>query len=176
MKYMDGSIDESEAEMLGKHLSGCPQCAADFELYDDIIKGFSEMELIPAPEGFEERVMRRVAELPSLAVKLNSNIENMMCLIWGGVSVLFGIGFLMTLNRGAIIEYLYSYPELSGYASMLSLISEYGEALAGSLMINVNQIITSAAEYASAYRSALVAVLAVLTALQILVHRRSNAE
>jgi len=176
MKYMDGSIDEFDAAKLGEHLSGCPQCRADFEIYDNIMKGFSEIELTPAPEGFEERVMCRVAELPSHAVKLNANIENMLCLIWGGVSVLFGIGFLMTLNRGAIMEYLYSRPELAEYASIMELLGEYGAVLADSLMITVNQTIISATEYVLASRYFLLAVLAVLAAVQIVIHRRSDAE
>ena len=176
MKYMDDTMDESEAANLGRHLSGCPQCAADFEIYDEILTGFSKIDLIHAPEGFEEHVMQRVAELPSPAVKLNSSIDNMMCLIWGSVSVLFGIGFLMTLNRGAIMEYLYSHPELTGYASILEQVGEYGAELAGNLMITVNQTITSAAEYASVSRYALLAVLAVLAVAQIVIHRRSDVE
>ena len=176
MKYMDDTLNEPEAAKLGEHLTGCPECAADFKMYDEMLVGFSEMELIPAPEGFEERVMSRVAELPSLAEKLNGAVENMMCLIWGGISVLFGLGFLAALNRDAIMAYLYSHPELAGYAGAMEQVGEYSAAFAGSLMLTVNQMIASSAEYASASRYALIAILAVLAAVQIAVHRRAKEQ
>ena len=174
MKYMDDTLNESEAVKLGQHLSMCPQCEIDFKMYDEILTGFSKMELIPVPEGFEERVMRRVAELPSFSAKLNSTVENIMCLIWGGISVLFGIGFLMAINRDAIMGYLYSQPELAGYVNILAQVGEYSAALAGSLMLTINQIILRAAEYAQASRYALIVILALLAAVQIAVHRRAK--
>lgn len=174
MKYMDDTLDESEAARLGQHLSICPQCTTDFKMYDEILTGFSEIELISAPDGFEERVMCRVMELPSFAAKLNSTLENMMCMIWGGISVLFGMGFLMAINRNAIMGYLYSQPELAGYANTLAQVGEYSAALAGSLMLTINQIISSAAGYASASRYALIVILGLLAAAQIAVHRRAK--
>jgi len=176
MKYMDDTLDESEAAKLGQHLSICPNCAMDFNMYDEILTGFSEMELIPAPEGFEERVMCRVAELPSFAAKLNSTVENMMCFIWCGISVLFGMGLLMNINREAIMEYLYAQPELAGYANILAQVGEYSAALAGNLMLTINQIIIRVAEYANASRYVLIAILAVLAAVQITAHVKRRAK
>jgi len=170
MKYMDGGVDESEVVKMREHLSVCCRCAADFKMYDDILAGFSEIKLLCAPIGFEDRVMCRVAELPSLAARLNSTIENMMCLIWGSVSVLFGLGFLMVINRDNIMEYLYSRPELAGYADVLE---HWGQYTAG-MMMSVNHIIITSAKYASDARYVLLAILAVLAAVQIAVHRRSQ--
>jgi len=175
MKYMDSVLDESEAAKLGEHLTDCPGCAEDFKMYDSILTGFSEMDMISAPEGFEERVMRRVAELPSVAAKLTSSVENMMCLVWGSVSALFGIGFLAALNREMIMEYMYSQPGLAGYASALALIGEYSSALANALTLIMAQTAYSMAGYVSTSRYVLIAILAALAAARLAAGRRAKA-
>jgi len=170
MKYMDGAIVGPEAVKLNEHLRVCPQCAADYRMYSDIMTGFAETRLLTAPEGFEDRVMRRVAELPSLAAKLDLTIENLMCLVWGGIPVFLGIGFCIAINGDAIMEYLYSYPELAGYAGLLTLIAEY----LANLTLGVKQIIISLARYAQVSRYILLIILAVIAAVHITVHRRSE--
>lgn len=173
MKYMDNALTENEAALLGKHLEACPRCEADFRLYDSILTGFSEMELISTPEGFEARVMEKILALPSVFEKRGSAVDNMMCLIWGAFSVLFGFGFMLTLNGGAIMEYIYSEPMLASYAGILTLVGAEVAAFSGSMALVLNGMLTAAVGYASASRYILLAVLAVLAVAQFVVYRRA---
>ena len=60
MKYMDGEINEIEAESLNGHLLVCPKFRQAFEVYDSMLSGMSEMETAEAPEGFENAFMMKI--------------------------------------------------------------------------------------------------------------------
>ncbi|MCL2617526.1 MAG: zf-HC2 domain-containing protein [Defluviitaleaceae bacterium] len=81
MDYMDGRLGEAQLNMLHKHMESCPQCREDFELYIAIQDTLHEdMPKHAAPEGFDDAVMRRIAELPDEAGASNAGY------VWGGAA------------------------------------------------------------------------------------------
>ena len=58
--WLDGELSENEQRQMQAHLEQCAQCRALFEQLQALHTSFSDMEEIPAPEGFAQRVMDRV--------------------------------------------------------------------------------------------------------------------
>ena len=129
MKYMDGMITEKEANHLHDHLSQCDACTESFKVYDDILADFAEAPLYEAPDGFEEAVMAKVAACEVPYQKRAQGIDNLFTFAVGFVSVLFGIGFLLVMNREQIIHFMENSELFGGYARvispMLNLVLEY---------------------------------------------------
>jgi len=122
MKYMDGAISEPEAERLHKHIAQCEDCKADFLVYDEIVSGFSTLDETPAPDGFTEAVMTKIESLAteSASAKAAVTADNILVTVWGVFSVLFGLGFALTMNREAISAFLANHPAFSGYMEVLA--------------------------------------------------------
>ena len=58
--WLDGALTPLEERMLMAHLEQCPNCAILFEQFTALNAAFSELEELPAPEGFTQGVMERV--------------------------------------------------------------------------------------------------------------------
>ncbi len=81
MRCMDKTITPTETILLNRHLSSCSACKEDFSVYEEIMAEFSAMEIISAPEGFEESVMLKIAEesLYKPAVHMEEHLEHLEC-------------------------------------------------------------------------------------------------
>ena len=66
---MDGELTEEENTALEAHLASCPECRALSAQLEQLRGAFSDLEDIPAPEGFSHRVMEQIrpeAEQPKV--------------------------------------------------------------------------------------------------------------
>ncbi len=176
MRYMDGELSQNDANDLSLHFETCKTCKSDFILYDQILSDFSGLEIINAPEGFEAAVMSKINELPSISAKVVSTIENMMCLAWGAFSVLFGFGFLAVINRETILAYVYSKPEYSTFATVLTYVSDYMFRFSTNLVTLTNDLLATTAGYITSSRFVLLGIFATLAVAQYVMHQRDKVE
>ena len=58
--WLDGELSENEQRQMQAHLEQCAQCRALFEQLQALHTSFSDLEELPAPEGFAQRVMECV--------------------------------------------------------------------------------------------------------------------
>ena len=59
---LDGALTEEEERELEEHLTACPDCRAAGTQLAALQEAFSELEEVPAPEGFAQGVMDRIRE------------------------------------------------------------------------------------------------------------------
>ena len=59
--WLDGELSEMEEGQMKEHLEQCPQCRELMEQLQALHTSFSDLEEIPAPEGFADCVMERIA-------------------------------------------------------------------------------------------------------------------
>jgi len=149
MKYMDGTITESDADRLRKHITECETCKADFLIYDEIVSAFTELDNTPAPDGFVEAVMTKIEFLKPASAKASDKADGILLIVLGVFSVLFGLGFALVMNREAISAYLSAQPALAGYMETLApfgvMVDEFAAniaAAAGSLFAQAASIFT----------------------------------
>lgn len=58
--FLDGELTAQEEEQMHAHLEQCADCRALLEQLQTLRTSFSDLEEIPAPEGFADGVMRRI--------------------------------------------------------------------------------------------------------------------
>ncbi len=58
--FLDGELTAQEEEQMHAHLEQCADCRALLEQLQTLRTSFSDLEEIPAPEGFAEGVMNRI--------------------------------------------------------------------------------------------------------------------
>ncbi len=58
--YVDGELTEQEEMQVQEHLAQCADCRALLEQLQALHTSFSDLEEIPAPEGFAQGVMSRI--------------------------------------------------------------------------------------------------------------------
>ena len=180
MKYMDGELNEKEAAVLREHAAGCETCKADFEIYDFISGELNtggtgdrgRSPLHDAPPDFTENVMRVIVTLPTPKKVTKSGFERAAYIIAGVASMLFGLGFLLVLNRESIINYLSGIPALDGFMSAIVPITEtVGEDMSGAVG-GVYGMFLSVLHFMTEYRYLLVGLIAVLAAVQVIMYYR----
>ena len=59
--WLDGELSEQEEKQMKEHLEQCPDCRALMEQLQTLHTSFTDLEEIPAPEGFADSVMERIA-------------------------------------------------------------------------------------------------------------------
>ncbi|MDR1531242.1 MAG: zf-HC2 domain-containing protein [Clostridiales bacterium] len=174
MRYMDGTLSEDDAVLLKKHLDTCAACAEDFSLYDEIVTHFSEDTLVSAPEGFEKAVMERIRALPALVAR--PELDTLLYLVWGAVSVLFGIGLIVFFNRDAIIESLAANPAFARYIDLLPPVSDYVTTVLADVSQTVSAVADSVQAYISSFRYLLLIIFVILAAAQMVIARRFKSD
>ena len=60
--WLDGELSEQEEQQMKEHLEQCPACRELMEQLQALHTSFSDLEEIPAPEGFADSVMERIAK------------------------------------------------------------------------------------------------------------------
>ncbi|MDR1913749.1 MAG: zf-HC2 domain-containing protein [Clostridiales bacterium] len=101
MKYMDGDLSEHEAARLNHHITECAACKEEFMLYDSIVKDFSALTLVKAPDDLESRVMSSIYALPAYT---GQTVSHIMYGFWGLIAVIMSLGALLVMNRDYILE------------------------------------------------------------------------
>lgn len=66
--WLDGELSVEEQQQMQAHLEQCPECRALFEQLQTLHTSFSDLEEIPAPEHFAQRVMTRIEAESKLKV------------------------------------------------------------------------------------------------------------
>ena len=108
--YMDYTLSEADAKVLSAHLQVCEICRADFELYDQIMTGFSDMPLVEAPEGLEVAVMAQVAALGEDYHRVEAACtEKVLLMAFGLTLALLSLAaaFGFPLESGMLGAYIY---------------------------------------------------------------------
>ena len=175
MKYMDNTLAETETDPLNAHLESCGKCRGDFMIYDEILRELSH-QTVYAPDNFEALVMDVIRKLPSDSKKFMSSADNLLCVVWGIFSVLFGLGFLAVMNRESIIGYLSDNPSLKAYADFLIPVSRFADAAAASLMSAADTLVTDVSAYISSSRYILMLIVGVLIMVQYVIYKKNKAE
>ena len=174
MKYMDGTLGETERERLDTHMESCAKCREDFLIYEEI-KNELPARVIFAPDNFESLVMERIKALPENK-KFAGSIDSLLCVVWGVFSALFGAGFLAVMNKDAVLAYIADNPSLAGYADLLVRVSRYTEDFAASFTEFIAEASLSVGGYIASSRYVLLLIVAVLAALQYVVYKKNKAE
>ena len=172
MKHMDGALTEDEKERLEKHIRSCEKCGEDFLIYEEIQNGLPE-PMIFAPDNFETLVMEKINALPENK-KFAGSIDNLLCVVWGIFSVMFGLGFLAVMNKESVIAYISENPSLSGYTDILVSISNFAESAGTMVMEAVTGASAEVSGYISASRYIILLIIAVLAVLQYVVYKKNK--
>ncbi len=59
--FRDGDLDPEATEHLRMHLHRCPMCLDLLQSYDEVIDVLQRLQPTPVPEGFAERMKKRLA-------------------------------------------------------------------------------------------------------------------
>ena len=171
MKYMDGVLTDAEAVSLNRHIKLCGHCKEDFLAYDSIMRNFSEMALTEAPEGFESHVMDIVMQLPEVKAKF---VNRSLSGILGVFSVLIGLGFILIMNKDAMISWLHQYPKLEPLYNSLAAVS----AAVNNISLQVSAAMSQVSAYLQQAGSDLIYVPLLLfwalAAAQFIIYRRER--
>jgi anti-sigma factor RsiW len=172
MRYLDGCLSTADAQRLHTHLSQCPNCRESFDAYRQITAGLSASPLAAPPEGFVEAVMERVRALPAPFRRPDG--DTLLCLVWGAVSVLFGLGLLAFFNRDALVEFLAAREALAPYVALLPGVAR---AVNGVLAQGaaLGESLAAAGQYISSFRYLLLAISGLLALAQYVAARRVRA-
>jgi hypothetical protein len=167
MKYMDGDLNERDAALLRDHLAVCGDCEADFDVYDFITGELTEADLTPAPEGFTMSVMSVITTLPQPKKITKQGLDRIVGITAGLVSLLFGVGFLLVLNREGIVEYLSGISALDGVIGVMIPLTESLAERTSGIFATVYDTFLSALNF---NRNVLIGIIAVLAVLQGLLY------
>jgi anti-sigma factor RsiW len=121
MKYMDGTITDTELSALNEHISHCDVCKREFSVYRDILSGFNRLSE-PAPDiDFTEKVMHSVAMTKSPHKGLAFLV---VCSIISAFSSVAGFLKLVALNRTQVMMLLSENKLLSPLSKAINIIAD----------------------------------------------------
>jgi len=172
MKYMDGVLDGAEADSLNRHIKSCGHCKEDFLAYDSIMKNFSEMTLSEAPEGFEHRVMDIIRQLPEVRLK---SVSRQLSGILGVFTVLIGLGFILIMNKEAMIGWLSQYPQFEPLTGILVPVSTALNSISLQVSVTMSQYVSYLQQASLRLNYVPLLLFGVLAAAQFVIYRRERA-
>ena len=172
MKYMDGALTDAEAASLNRHVQACGNCMEDFVTYDGIISSFSEMQLTEAPEGFEYRVMDIISQLPEVAIK---PVNRPLYGVLGIFTVLMGLGFVLVMNRDAMLGWVSGYPKLVPLMNFLIPVSTAVNSISHQAAAFLSQVSSYLRQAGSSLNYVPLLLFGVLAAVQYVIYRRERA-
>jgi hypothetical protein len=172
MRYMDGALTDAEAVSLNRHIHACGHCKEDFLAYDGIMNSFSEMTLSEAPEGFERRVMEIIARAPAMEAK---SVNRPVYGILGVFAVLLSLGFILVMNKEAMLNWMYQHPQLEPLINVFVPVS----AAVDDISIQVSAALAQASAYLQQAGSNLdyvpLLLFGALAAAQFVIYRRERS-
>ena len=175
MKYIDNCLTAGEAEKLHKHLSTCEKCKADFAIYDSIAGEFSDMEfIIEAPQGFEDKVMEKIKELPAPKAAFDRSVNTILTVIGIGFVSVLALGFIIFINRDIIIEIASRYPQLAGYVAFLGPVSEYVTNFMSNIWTVAAVFSSTAFDIVGSYKYVILVAALALLAIQFALRGKSK--
>lgn len=174
MKYMDNTLTKEEAKKMNLHLSACEKCKQDFMIYDEIIKEFSETELIEAPEDLEIKVMAQIAALEPVHVKVNKTVDYLMAGIIAFFAVAAGSAIILFINRESILNLLSNSPTFSAYADMLSPVSEFVSNFTQNASMILTTKLSSVITLMDSYKYVILLVSLALFGVQIFLYKKDK--
>lgn len=173
MKYMDNNLTSKEANELNRHISCCEKCKEEFMVYDQMMTEFMEMELDVAPEGFELRVMEKVKELEPISSNVENAVDGVFWFIWGFVSVVMGLGFMLTIYKDNVLSLLKANTDLGWLLDIFEPISTFVSGIANSVISNITSGLLSTTTFIESIRIVVLLVLVVMAF--VLIHRGRKA-
>ena len=171
MKYMDGVLTDAEAISLNRHIKTCGHCKEDFLAYDGIMKDFSEMTLSEAPEGFEYRVMEIITRLPETRPKAAGRP---LTGVFGIYTVLLSLGFILNVNKEAIIEWMYNYPQFEPLLNIIVPISTAINSISFQVSAAVLQGLSYLEQAGGSLHYILLLLFGVFAAAQLVIYKRER--
>lgn len=117
MKYLDCNISVAEQEGLEEHISECRECSRAFSFYSAF--DFSGIK-VNVPE-IEDKIMLNIYSRQDTRVGAVDNI----CLVFGGLSFLIGLGTIFVINKTDIILAMLSLKAFREYAGVFDSFSDF---------------------------------------------------
>ena len=173
MKYMDGEINEIEAESLNGHLLVCPKCRQACEVYDSMLSGMSEMETAEAPEGFENAVMMKIRAIEK-PEPVYSSRDKFKIRFGGSFAAVLFIGLMLMAYRDDIIGVLSLNQYTAGRVEGLKAFSEMIAMQAETFMMFFNNVIESVNAVLASGSLFIAGGIVALCAVQAFLARKKN--
>jgi len=170
MKFMDETLSGNGEKRLSEHIQNCAVCAEDYGVYQAMVKGFNDLELVEAPAGFCESVMKRISELPEKASV--PDFDGIVFAVSGIFSVLIGIGFILNMNKDAIITYISTDPTFSFLTGYIAPVYSFTAGLGAGLITLAEGLLGKVVEYVSYMRYALFVICCGLILAQFAIYRK----
>ncbi len=170
MKYLDNLISPEEQSYLDDHLVGCEACCFDFSAFKQVVSSLTEaaeIEIV-APEGFEEAVMAQIHKLPATN---HSKTDALVYTLLAVLSGLFGLGFLVAINSGPVLEFL-NEAGLTSYVAFISSIMPISEEFFRTFLQNLTTLAASVTEVLSGARFVLLGLAALSLSLTVVFRQR----
>lgn len=181
MKYMDGGLDDFEKMNLEKHMEVCKICAEDFMAYSEILQGFEEMELQEAPEGFDQAVMAKIAQMDLYAAEKTAEsrktkiIDGFIFGAFGIVAFVLFSGVALAFFGGEILSWFYGLG-LYGVAGFVAPIVEICSVIVGTISNwAVGLAVTMPQETMIFYGLSFLVVFSILIFLQVQMSRKGES-
>ena len=172
MKYMDGILTDAEAVSLNRHITSCGRCKEDFLAYDSIMQGFSELTLTEAPEELEQNVMDIIIRLPDVRPK---SVSHQLSGILGVFSVLISLGFIIIMNKEAIMDWMYQYPQFKPLLNIFVPVSTAVNSISLQVSGAVSQVSSFLRQAGSNLYYVPLMAFGVLAAVQFVIYKKERA-
>lgn len=176
MRYMDSAITDREMASLKAHMELCESCREDFAAYERMLAEFAGMELSEAPAGFELAVMAKIGLLPAAYDGGESRLDTLICLVWGSLSVVSGVGMLLYVNRESVMQWAGDVPTLSACVDAFEPVSE---AVTG-FFAQCGQLVDAGLDAFGAYSTmlqlVLMGVFSALALAQFFIYRKEKVK
>ena len=103
---LDGELTSEEERELERHLVQCPDCRALSEQLEALSAGLQDLEEIPAPEGFAQGVMERIAGEKKVIPLFRRPQVRALAGLAAGAAVCLWLLLALHRNRRASLAYI----------------------------------------------------------------------